>query len=495
MNKNERYIIIASIIITILFNELFIFGGIGISVPIYLFIYYFMIFMYCKKAEIRIDLKKNKLFIPIILCSLCFILFDNSLLMYLNVLFLWFMIIMNTSDILQINQEEEYSLRTLINIYEISVIYPFKNISKCICIIKSGVEEKCKNKLIIFSKVGVGLILGLMLLVIVIPLLISSDAAFSGMIRLIIENLNFNFIFKIFKRVIVCFMIFFPIYSFAYGITHKNSDINITKVSDKKIKFDFTIVITLISVIVAIYLLFCISQFSYFISAFQGILPKDYSYSQYARKGFFECIPLSLINFMFIILLNKLCYQNESGYKKVLIRAYSFFICSISLFLVITAISKLVLYMRVYGLTILRIYSAWFLIVLSLILIAVYLNSFYNKINLFKNIFVIFTTMFLVLNYINPDYIVAKYNTMLDKKDKFDTIQTFENLSLSAAEPLCNLDINYYNNKNNDVVNYYNSMKNKYRKKISNKREWYQWNLAKYKAEKMFEERDGVRAW
>lgn len=484
MNKKEKGIFISSIIIAILFNELFIFGGIGITVPIYLTVYYSMIFIYCKKSEIKISLKDNMLFIPIILCALCFVLYDNSLLKILNVFFLWFLTLMNTGDILQINKEKKHSFKTLINIFEMTVVYPLDNLSKCSEIINSEFKGKWKGKLVVLRKVVIGLALGAVLLAIVIPLLIHSDAAFSGMIELIADKLNFKFTLTIAQKLAVLFVIFLPIYSFAYGITHEKDDNKNSEQTIKvQIKFDFTIVITLMSVVVAIYLLFCISQFSYFISAFQGILPKDFSYSQYARKGFFESIPLSLINFILIILLNNLLRQNKSTGKRVVMRIYSFFICGISLFIVITAISKLVLYMKAYGLTILRIYSAWFLIVLSLILIAVYIYSFYNKMNLFNSILVIFTTMFLILNYMNIDYAIAKYNTSLDRKDKLDIIMTFKDLSLSAAEPLCGLDISSDNSTN---VESYTYIKNKYKNKIENKNEWYYWNYAKYKAKKIF---------
>lgn len=347
MNKKERNILIISLVFTVFFNELFIFGGFGISVPIYLCIYYLMLFLYCRKTGIKIVLKDNLLFIPIILSALGFVLFDYSRLMVLNILFLWFIVIMNTAGIIKISDKEKYSVKFFIDMFNIGIIYPFKNIEKCFGVIKNQIKGNSKNKLIILGKVIIGLMIGLILLAIVIPLLMSSDAAFYGMMELIVEDLSFNFIFTIIKKIVMFIIIFFPMYSFVYGITHKElkKPENNQEIIYKKSKLDFTIVITFTSVIAAIYLLFCISQFSYFISAFAGILPENYSYSQYARKGFFEAIPLTIINFIFIILLNKLFYQSENNIKKKLIKIYSLFISTISLFIVITALSKLVLYL------------------------------------------------------------------------------------------------------------------------------------------------------
>ena len=94
--------------------------------------------------------------------------------------------------------------------------------------------------------------------------------------------------------------------------------------------------------------------------------------------------------------------------------------------------------------------------------------------------------MYLGLNYTNADYIVSKYNSMLYIDSKIKTVETFNNLSLSAAEPLCSLNINYNDGISDDyTVMKYNNIKDKYKAKIIMKNKWQQWNAAKYKAEKV----------
>ena len=126
--------------------------------------------------------------------------------------------------------------------------------------------------------------------------------------------------------------------------------------------FDFTIVITVTSSLCVVYLIYCLSQLTYFISAFQGTLPADCTFSGYARKGFFECIPLGIINLLLIIVLTLFTKTEESKKKKNFIKGYTSYLVAFTLFLVISAFSKMWLYISEYGITIMRVYVSWFLI-------------------------------------------------------------------------------------------------------------------------------------
>ncbi|MGG7151687.1 DUF4153 domain-containing protein [Clostridium neonatale] len=303
MEYNEKTVLFWTLILAVSINELFLFGGFGIAVPLYIVIYYVFIFLQAKRKNIKIDIKENMLFLPIIMAGFCFLLFDNLVLKILNILFLWILIILNTADIYSINSCEKYSLKWFINIYEVGMLYPFVNIFKCMNVIKDfkSISKEKANRIF---KVSLGLFIGLFMTIIIVPLLMRSDAAFTGIIENIFMNINFKVFTKILRRLITLFMIFFPMYSFIYGITHYEKE-KILKSDNYNLEIlDFTIAITVISIICAIYILFCFSQLTYFISAFQGILPKDYTFSEYARRGFFECIPLTMINVAFVVLLD-----------------------------------------------------------------------------------------------------------------------------------------------------------------------------------------------
>ena len=470
--NNEKTILFGTLILSILINELFLFGGFGISVPLYVGAYYVFIFFQAKRKNIKINIKENMLFIPILMTSFCFILFDNLVLKILNILFLWILIILNTADIYNINSCEKYSLKWFINIYELGILYPFENIFKCMNSIK-GFKSMSKEKINLILKIFFGLFIGLFMTIIIVPLLMKSDAAFTGIIENIFMNMNFEVFIKILRRLITLFIIFFPMYSFIYGITHYEKEKILENDNYNLEILDFTIAITVISIICAIYILFCFSQLTYFISAFQGILPKDYTFSEYARRGFFECIPLTMINVAFVIILDLFVKDKKNLRKKKILNIYMTFITIFTLFLVISALSKMILYISAYGLTILRIYTAWFLVLLSVILICICIKIYLKKFNLLKNIFIIFVVMFIGLNYCNVDYIIGRYNANLYIEKNVDTVSAFSDLSVSATEPL--LEMQNYDYNEEYMIDNYN-------RRLNRNKKWQSFNIARYKA-------------
>lgn len=469
---NEKTILFWTGILSIAINELFLYGGFGISVLLYIMTYYIFIFLHAKKKNIKINIKENMLFIPIVMTSFCFLLFDNLVLKILNILFLWILIILNTADIYNINSCKKYSLKWFVNIYEVGILYPFANIFKCMNVIKDF-KSMSKEKVNFILKISFGLFIGLFMTIIIVPLLMRSDAAFTGIIENVFMNINFEVFMKILRRLITLFMIFFPMYSFIYGITHYEKEKTLKSDNYNLEILDFTIAITVISIICAIYILFCFSQLTYFISAFQGILPKDYTFSEYARRGFFECIPLTIINVAFVILLDLFVKDKRSIKKKKVLNIYMTFITAFTLFLVISALSKMILYISAYGLTILRIYTAWFLVLLSVILVCICIKIYSKKFNLLKNVFITFVVMFIGLNYCNVDYVIGRYNANLYIEKNIDTVSAFSGLSLSATKPL--LEIQNYN---------YNAeyMIDKYERRINRNKKWQSFNIARYKA-------------
>lgn len=467
-------------IASILFNELLIFGGWGISVPISVIIYYALVLWQSKSLKIKSNMKNNILLIPITMISLCFVLFDNTLLKFLNVIFLYVLIILNTSQIFGINRFEFLSLKWIMEIVPIGIISPFQHMVKPIKLFNGEAKEEYKKSVNVVIKILIGCAIGSPIVVIAIILLMNSDAAFENLIKLISESFSFN-ILDVLGRIIVFIIVFFPMYGYFYGIWNRNEKVNFNKEEKKtQIKLDFTIITTATSLLGIVYFIYSLVQFNYFISAFKGILPTDYTFSQYARKGFFECIPLGFINLLGIIVLKAFTKVGDSKGKIKLIKGYIFYFVAFTLFLVISALSKMLLYISAYGITLMRVYVAWFLILGCIILILIGLKTYTSKIKLSKSIFIFSTIMFLILNYANIDYRIARYDADLYIAGKVNTIDAFKELSNSALEPL--IDISKTNKKETS------SLLKKYQNRLNEKEKWQDWNLVIYKAKNIFNE-------
>ena len=112
----------------------------------------------------------------------------------------------------------------------------------------------------------------------------------------------------------------------------------------------------------AMYVVFFGVQFSYLFDGLRGLLPEGYTASAYARQGFFELCGVMAVNFA---LLGMASVSAEGGLRaRPLIRNMAAVLSGLSGLFAVIAASKLWLYIERFGLTPLRIQSAWLVITL-----------------------------------------------------------------------------------------------------------------------------------
>ena len=111
------------------------------------------------------------------------------------------------------------------------------------------------------------------------------------------------------------------------------------------------------------YLLFMFLQSSYLFQAFAGKLPESMTYAEYARQGFFELCRISAWNLFFLLLANIGCKKNRL--ENPALRFANFLLAVLTLLLLATALSKMILYIHVYGFTQLRVITSTFLLWLA----------------------------------------------------------------------------------------------------------------------------------
>ena len=155
--------------------------------------------------------------------------------------------------------------------------------------LKSGGNRKSIGKAL------VGFICAVPVLMVVVPLLISSDEAFSGMIGSIFSNTS-NTLFKI------IFGVFISLFFTSYGFSFKYKRFSDVKKSEFA-GIENIYIISFLSAISFCYIFYLFSQLAYFFSAFKGFLPNgEITYAQYARKGFFEMCVIAVINLSIVFL-------------------------------------------------------------------------------------------------------------------------------------------------------------------------------------------------
>lgn len=266
------------------------------------------------------------------------------------------------------------------------------------------------------GKIMFGLLCALPVLVIIVPLLLSDDA-FSGMMSSIFVGLG-NSVLIVFK---IVFGVGLSMLVVSYGLSLKFGRFSNAKESNL-VGIDNTYIISFLSAISVCYLLYLFSQLAYFFSAFSGFLPnQDIGYSEYARKGFFEMCIIAVIN-LTLVFLSMLFSKKQDGRVCAGIKIMTTFIAVFTLIIIATAISKMVLYIQEYGMTVLRLTTSAFMLFLAVSFLAVILRIYLNKINIVKTTLVTAGIIVLLLGTVNVNGVCAKYNYEAYKSQKLHDI-------------------------------------------------------------------------
>ena len=139
-----------------------------------------------------------------------------------------------------------------------------------------------------------------------------------------------------------------------------------------------TIIKTVLVSLLAVYLLYAVSQITGFCIIITGKLPEGMTYASFARSGFFELCIVACINGA-VLFYSSILSSFKDGEKQGTWLKY--LLTGFTLFLVVTAASKMCLYISAYGLTPKRFYTLWFMALLAVIFV---MTLFKLKNNAFK---------------------------------------------------------------------------------------------------------------
>ena len=161
--------------------------------------------------------------------------------------------------------------------------------------------------------------------------------------------------------------------------------------------------ITIMSLLSLLYLLFSgIQIFGLFLGKMR--LPEGYTYAQYAREGFFQLLAVSILNLILVLMCPS--FFRESRILKVIMTIMS--LCTF--IMIASSVMRMIIYIRYYYLTFLRIFVLWMLTVLFVMFIGVLINIYRESFPLFRYGVVMVTILYLALSFSHPDYIIARVN-------------------------------------------------------------------------------------
>ena len=159
-----------------------------------------------------------------------------------------------------------------------------------------------------------------------------------------------------------------------------------------------------------VYLLFVFSQLAYFFSAFSGVLPEEFTYADYARRGFFDMCRVCTLNLVFIALALMLTKKNEKGALPASTGIFT--LCAVMFSVMLTAISaaKMVMYIQNYGLTVLRVSTSVFMIWLFIVTVLIAIRIFSARFSYMKILSIVTAAILFTVSFVGVNTMVSKYN-------------------------------------------------------------------------------------
>lgn len=352
---------------------------------------------------------KNKnskiLLIPIIILSGTYLIYNNSFFNRVNLIVIPILIIIMILNLLTDKLMPKTLLEKILDI----IIEPFAYIGETMSELKNNLSIKFnikQNKETNQSSNNIfkALCITIPIVIVIVAILASADSVFNNMIFNILNvftNIFSSIDFSGFIiRLILIICIFIYLSSFFYNITKYEEEPvleNDTNESKKIESMTLKMVLTALNIV---YLIFCIIQIN---SLFMQ--KTNINYADYARQGFFQLMIVSIINLIVILIAKKYGEENNKyiNFMEILMIIFT-------LIIIVSSAVRMYFYEQTYGYTLLRLLVYCVLLTEAILLIPTILYILNKHRNLIKTYFTIIVVMYIGMNIINFDAIIANRN-------------------------------------------------------------------------------------
>ena len=418
----------------LLFVNCLFWGGVGAGITLCSLAVLAVTLWYIGKKQARFTAYTVACSVLFALHSLSLTLSDDAFTKGLTLLFLAVLYSVILTDALGLRRYKAGSYRAVADIVRTAVVGSFSHIGDgCFALFRKSDGEGgiARRKM---GNVFIGILIALPALLIIVPILISSDAAFEGLLN----KISVDSVGELIATLLFGSPVFLLLFSQLFSMGNKEPAPPEQK---QRRGVDGIVICSFLAVISAVYVFYLVSQFAYFTGGFAGILPEEYTSAQYARRGFFEMCTICAINLAIIFLSSVICDKTD-GALPAGVKALNIFLGLFSLVIIGTAISKMVLYISSFGMTRLRILTSMFMLFLAATFVTVILRLFITKIPYMKVILICACTVLFITCTADVDRVIATYNVNAYISGQLETVDmvTLKELESDAViDPLMKL--------------------------------------------------------
>ena len=313
-------------------------------------------------------------------------------------------------------------------IYQL-ILVPFEKFASLAEVLSDGYKNDKRRKS--FIMILLGIICAVPVLSLVIALLSSADAIFGQISNCILGKISNNVLEKIVMLIFgvpTAFYIFSLVYNNAHPDRLREYSTAVVDAKRKKGKIiPYEILTTIVMLMDVIYILFAALQISNLFMAFRDRLPNGMTYAEYARSGFFQLVLVAVINLIVTVISLKHVRFDRPNRPAILNCALCL-LSILTIFLGLSALRKMYLYICVYGLTKDRLITSVFMIYLILVFLLLTIGYFYKV--KYREIILMNAAIIIaaLIMFGNTDGIIARYNISRIKDGSLESDCMFDDL-------------------------------------------------------------------
>jgi magnesium-transporting ATPase (P-type) len=200
----------------------------------------------------------------------------------------------------------------------------------------------------------------------------------------------------------IAFGLFF---SFLWNIGHGEN--TVAKENIDPAKIDKIISSIILGSVVIVYVAFCLVQFTYLFA--RAGLPAGMTFAEYAREGFAQTVAVCAIN---LLIFGIFMWRGDGG---KLVKSLLAALLTLTGIMIVSGAVRLAFYIGAFGMTWLRLLSAWFIIYLAaVVILCVARLLFVKKMPVIGICTMLLLVWYVALGFLNPDGFISWYNSTAD---------------------------------------------------------------------------------
>lgn len=404
MRKVDWIFLLMCLFVGVVGEEAFFRDQIGISYFVFIVVFYMLFFWRFRSFSFSHQRLGYFILIVIWMLSAGYFLYDTILFYLLNIMVIpslvIFHLVLITSPAKVKWSDISFFARVFRRLFE-SFGYNAKFTGYVSQLLKRSSNP---NQYEIGKKVLIGILISVPFLFIILNLLISADAQFARLLNGLPNLIHFRADYVI--RGIIVLVLTFCFFGFMQVLLQNKTKVVEKEDSSSTFTLDGIITLTVLLLLNLVYFVFIVVQFTYF---FSGTLEEGFTYAEYARRGFFELLFVTMINLTVTTAVIILSKPVQGLMKKSINLALTILVLASGVLLV-SAFMRLTMYEDAYGFTFTRVLAHSFMIFLLVIFAYTLVKIWLEKLSLFHFYFIAALIYYAGLNMVNLDKFVVERN-------------------------------------------------------------------------------------